>query len=118
MASALTAIEAAVRAGESGSEEDFAFHRAILSATRNPNFTRLFDTFGSAMIPRQWTRLDQMESDRRERHLARMQREHRAILAAIEGGDGAAARRAMRLHLSRSYARFEELRDKAGRPGG
>jgi DNA-binding FadR family transcriptional regulator len=113
MGSRLDALEAAVRAGGSGSEEDFGFHRAILAATQNANFTRLFDTFGSAMIPRQWIRLDRMTLPEREKYLARMQREHRAILAAIEARDANAARRAMRSHLTKSYARFEELRDRA-----
>ncbi|MBZ9966640.1 FadR family transcriptional regulator [Mesorhizobium sp. B292B1B] len=113
MSSGLDALEVAVRAGGSGSEEDFAFHRAILAATQNANFTRLFDAFGSAMIPRQWTRLDQMTISERETYLARMQHEHRAILAAIEAKDVNAARRAMRSHLTKSYARFEKLRDGA-----
>ncbi|WP_031355752.1 FadR/GntR family transcriptional regulator, partial [Mesorhizobium sp. LSJC265A00] len=113
MGAKLDALETAVRAGGSGSEEDFGFHRAILAATQNPNFTRLFDTFGSAMIPRQWTRLDRMTEAEREKYLDRMQREHRAILGAIEARDVNAARRAMRSHLTKSYARFEDLRDKA-----
>lgn len=112
MSARLDALEAAVRAGGSGSEEDFGFHRAILAATQNPNFTRLFDTFGSA-IQRQWTRLDRMTEAEREKYLDRMQREHRAILGAIEARDVNAARRAMRSHLTKSYARFEDLRDKA-----
>lgn len=113
MSARLDALEAAVRAGHAGSEEDFGFHRAILAATQNANFTRLFDTFGSAMIPRQWTRLDRMTEAEREKYLDRMQREHRAILGAIEARDVNAARRAMRSHLTKSYARFEDLRDKA-----
>jgi GntR family transcriptional regulator, transcriptional repressor for pyruvate dehydrogenase complex len=115
MGSLLGALDAAVRGGKLGTEEDFGFHRAILAATRNPNFTRLFDTFGVAMIPRQRTRLDRMTVPKREQYLARVQREHRAILAAIEAGDAGAARRAMRSHLTKSYARFETLREKAGR---
>lgn len=114
MNSRLDALDAAVRAGSAGLEEDFGFHRAILAATQNANFTRLFDTFGSAMIPRQWTRLDRMTDTEREKYLTRMQHEHRAILAAIEARDVNAARRAMRSHLTKSYSRFETLRDKAG----
>lgn len=114
MRSQLDTLDEAVRGGASGSEEDFGFHRAILAATRNGNFTRLFETFGSAMIPRQWIRIDAMSDAERERYLGRMQKEHRAILDAIADRDAAAARRAMRSHLSRSYARFEMLRDEAG----
>lgn len=64
------------------------------------------------MIRRQWTRLDRMTEDEREKYLARLQREHRAILSAIEAATST-ARRAMRSHLSNSYARCEDLRDKA-----
>ncbi|RUV25889.1 FadR family transcriptional regulator, partial [Mesorhizobium sp. M1A.T.Ca.IN.004.03.1.1] len=38
-------------------------------------------------------------------------REHHAIFAAIRDREEAAARRAIRTHLSKSAARFEELRD-------
>jgi GntR family transcriptional repressor for pyruvate dehydrogenase complex len=109
----LDAIDTAVATSGTGSEEDFAFHRAIAAATDNANFVRLFDTFGNAMIPRQWARIDRMDASKREKHFAGMRREHRAILSAIEAGDAAAAQRAMRAHLTRSYTRFEELRDEA-----
>jgi len=111
MRAKLDAIDAAIAAQGTGSEEDFGFHRAILAATCNANFTRLFDTFGNTMIPRQWARFDRMATAEREKHFARMQREHRAIFSAIEAQDPAAAQRTMRTHLTRSYARFEELRD-------
>ena len=38
-----------------------------------------------------------------------IQLEHRAIFAAIEAGDAAAARGAMRQHLSNSQARYRRL---------
>lgn len=113
----LEAIDTAVAGEGTGSEEDFGFHRAIAAATGNPNFTRLFDTFGNAMIPRQWAHFERMGRAERDRHVARMRREHHAIYAAIEAGDSTAAQRAMRTHLTRSYARFEELRDAAARAG-
>jgi GntR family transcriptional repressor for pyruvate dehydrogenase complex len=112
MTEALEAITRSIRSGGTGSEEDLNFHRAISKATANPNFTRLFDTFGSALIPRQWARFDQMTERQRENHADRMQDEHQTILAAIAAGDPNAARRAMRMHLTRSYRRFETLRDK------
>jgi DNA-binding FadR family transcriptional regulator len=115
MTARLDAIDKAVAAGEAGSEQDLGFHRAISRATGNPNFTRLFDTFGAAMIPRQWAPLDDMTPAERTRHFDRMQREHRAIHAAIEARDAGAAQRAMRLHLARSYGRFEDLRGEAAK---
>jgi GntR family transcriptional repressor for pyruvate dehydrogenase complex len=109
----LDAMDAAVETGLSGSEEDFAFHRAILVATQNSYYARLFDTFGSAMVPRQWARFDRMTPAERQRHAARMRREHYSIFAAIRDGDEAGARRNLRNHLSKSAARFAELRDQA-----
>jgi DNA-binding FadR family transcriptional regulator len=107
----LDALDRAIKEGGYGAEEDFAFHRAILVATQNSYYGRLFDTFGNAMVPRQWTRLDQMTATERERHAARMRREHYAIFTAIRDSNEAGARKALRNHLSKSTARFEELRD-------
>ena len=111
----LEAIDAAIAAQGSGSEEDFEFHRAISAATGNGNFIRLYDTFGTAMIPRQWARFDRMDAGERNKHFDRMRREHRAIFTAIAEQNPAAARRAMRTHLTRSYALFEALRDRTSR---
>jgi len=47
--------------------------------------------------------------------VARMQREHHAILSAIRDRNARAAGKQMRTHLTRSYARFVELRDRTGR---
>ncbi len=112
MASGLDAIDAAISAGGTGSEEDFAFHRAIAGATGNANFTRLFDTFGTAMLPRQWARFDRMRPRQRERHIERMRGEHQAIHDAIASRQPVQAARAMRVHLGRSYGRFEKLRGR------
>jgi DNA-binding FadR family transcriptional regulator len=114
MQSRLDALDAAVEAGGYGAEEDFAFHRAILVATQNSYYARLFDTFGSAMVPKQWARLDTLTLSERQRHVARMRREHYAIFTSIREGDEVGARRHLRSHLSKSSARFAELRDHAG----
>jgi DNA-binding FadR family transcriptional regulator len=111
----LAALDAAVEAGGYGAEEDFAFHRAILVATQNSYYARLFDTFGSAMVPRQWARLDRMTPAERLKHAARMRREHHAIFSAIQQGDEAAARKNLRNHLTKSAARFEDLRQQTDR---
>jgi DNA-binding FadR family transcriptional regulator len=116
MAACLDAVDAAIASGGTGSEEDFAFHRAISGATGNANFLRLFDTFGMAMMPRQWARFDRMRPVQRQRHVERMRGEHRAIYEAIEARQPTSASRAMRTHLGRSYSRFEKLRDGTTRP--
>jgi GntR family transcriptional repressor for pyruvate dehydrogenase complex len=115
MTVSLNALDRSIAAGEPGSQEDLGFHRAISRATGNVNFTRLFDTFGSSMIPRQWARFDSMSAPERGRHADRMREEHRAVLAAIEARDVDAAQGAMRVHLTRSHARFVELRDATRR---
>ncbi|NLS00895.1 FadR family transcriptional regulator [Rhizobium sp. P38BS-XIX] len=107
----LDALDRAIEEGGYGAEEDFAFHRTILVATQNSYYSRLFDTFGTAMVPRQWARLDKMSVSERQRHATRMRKEHHAIFNAIRDGSEAAARKALRNHLSKSTARFEELRD-------
>jgi DNA-binding FadR family transcriptional regulator len=107
----LDVLDKAIEDGGYGAEEDFAFHRSILVATRNSYYGRLFDTFGNTMVPRQWARLDKMSEIERKRHAARMRKEHHAIFQAIRDGNETAARRAIRNHLSKSAARFEELRD-------
>ncbi|MCX5514390.1 FadR family transcriptional regulator [Kaistia algarum] len=111
MQSCLDALDQAVGEGGYGAQEDFAFHRSILVATHNSYYGRLFDTFGSSMVPRQWARLDRMTASERKLHAARMRREHHAIFAAIRDGNETAARRSIRSHLSKSAARFEEMRD-------
>lgn len=118
MSERLDAIDRAVAARGAGSQEDLGFHSEIARATGNPNFPRLFETFGLAMIPRQWAHFDRMPDRERALHTTRMRREHRAIFDAIRVQDAGAAQRAMRLHLNRSYVRFEALRDEAARASG
>ena len=113
MKSRLEAIDAAIDAGGYGAEEDFAFHRSILIATRNPYYTRLFDAFESAMIPRQWARLDLLSAGERRIHTTRMMSEHYAIFNAIRDRNSDVARDSMRAHLSESFARFEQLKASA-----
>ncbi|KSV75497.1 hypothetical protein N185_16795 [Sinorhizobium sp. GW3] len=111
----LDALEAAIAKGESGASQDAAFHRSILVATHNPYYARLFDTFGTLMVPRQWTHIEAMPSAEKARHINRMRREHEAVFAAIEARDEKAAQKALRAHLSKSLARFIELRDTTER---
>jgi DNA-binding FadR family transcriptional regulator len=113
----LVAIDDAIRAGETGAEQDFAFHRAILVATHNAYYARLIDAFGSTMIPRQWAPLETMGAGERRQHTARMKREHRAILGAIRDRREMAAQKALRTHLARSAARFAELRHRTSLSG-
>lgn len=109
MAGRLRALDAGIGGQGSGVDEDFAFHRDILASTQNPYFTRIFDVFGSLIIPRQRVRLEAMPAERRAAYLKGIQGEHREILKAIRSRDKEAARQAMRRHLANSYERYRSL---------
>lgn len=106
----LDAISAALEAGSPGAAEDYAFHRAILSAAHNPYFGSIFDPIESALVPRQFARIEALSPGERRRHAERMQREHRAIVDAIRDANPTAARAALRRHLKLSADRFADLR--------
>jgi GntR family transcriptional regulator, transcriptional repressor for pyruvate dehydrogenase complex len=106
---ALGAIDLALRRGEGAVAEDFAFHRAIADATGNGQFPRFLAFLGSHVIPRQSVRLEADTPAQRRSYLARIQREHGRIVAAIADGDAAEARRAMHDHLTRSLGRYRKL---------
>lgn len=89
-------------------EHDFAFHRAILTATGNEYFAQVFDVLGNLVFSKQKKRLDDMAASSSASYLRQLGREHRAILAAIREQDAAGARRAMRTHLAKAYARYQE----------
>ncbi|WP_428377103.1 FadR/GntR family transcriptional regulator [Lichenicoccus sp.] len=99
-------VSAAKGDAGAGADEDFAYHRAILAATQNAYFTRVFDVFGSHIIPRQRVRLEGMPDAELAAYKERLRREHLAILQAIEAADPAAARQAAHDHLARSRAYF------------
>jgi GntR family transcriptional regulator, transcriptional repressor for pyruvate dehydrogenase complex len=105
----LVAIDAAIERGESAVDEDFAFHRAIAAATNNQQFWGFLDYLGRFIIPRQSIRVAIHQGEGQRVYLEMIQLEHRAIFAAIEAGDAAAARGAMRQHLSNSQARYRRL---------
>jgi DNA-binding FadR family transcriptional regulator len=102
----LDGMDAAIRSGGLGAEEDYAIHAAILAAAQNPYFTRMMETFGSVLIPRRRLHLQGMSERDRTRYLAMVQREHRAIRGAIKRRDAEGARRAAYAHLKSSYDRY------------
>jgi DNA-binding FadR family transcriptional regulator len=109
---ALGALESAIARGEAAVSEDFALHRSIARATGNPRFAEFLEFLGRYVIPRQSIRVSLDTPTERRRYLARIQREHRRICAAIRQGDPAEARRAMRLHLTRSLERYRALAER------
>jgi GntR family transcriptional repressor for pyruvate dehydrogenase complex len=110
---ALAAIDAAIERGETAVDEDFAFHRAVAAATNNLQFWAFLDYLGRFIIPRQSIRVAAHQGEGQRAYLEMIQGEHRAIFAAIQSGDPAVAREAMRQHLSNSQARYRRLSEDA-----
>jgi DNA-binding FadR family transcriptional regulator len=106
---ALEAIERAAAQGKSAVDEDVALHRAIASATGNPEFVRFLQFIGGHLIPRRTVSGLPEQMGGQRAYLALIQEEHRRICAAIEARDPAAAREAMRRHLTRSLDRYRKL---------
>jgi DNA-binding FadR family transcriptional regulator len=109
IASALQAIERAADAGKSAVDEDLALHRAIAEATGNEEFPRFLQFIGRHLIPRRTVAGLPERMGGRRAYLELIQEEHRRIFEAIRDHDPAAAREAMRRHLSRSLERYRKL---------
>ena len=109
----LGALDLALAEGRPGAAEDYAFHRAILDATQNAYFARIFDPIESALLPRQFARIESLSTAERRRHAQRMHREHSVIVEALRDGNSSRARAALRRHLTRSARHFAVLRDRA-----
>jgi GntR family transcriptional regulator, transcriptional repressor for pyruvate dehydrogenase complex len=105
----LEVIDEAIVAGELAVPEDFAFHRAISSATGNPYFERFMHFLGPVLIPRQSVRASSETREQRQANLGRFQVEHRRIFRAIESQNVREARLRLRQHLEASRARYRRL---------
>ena len=101
---ALGAMDRAIARGEAAIDEDYLFHRAIADATGNAQFSRFLEYLGRFIIPRQTVRVSGGRA-----YLDAFQDEHRAIHDAIRKHDSAAARAAMRQHLTKSRERYRKL---------
>lgn len=106
---AFEAFHARARAGLPTAEADFAFHEAIAEATNNPRFGEFLRILGPMLIPRRAVSETGSEAALPAPDLARLIAEHEAILAAIQDGDEARAREAMRQHLRNSQARYRAM---------
>jgi DNA-binding FadR family transcriptional regulator len=106
---AYNAFEAQLRRGEPTGAADFAFHRAIASATNNPFYVEILDVLGRRTIPRDLVTSISAHLLQSAEYQQRLQDEHLAIMAAISDGDAEGARDAMRRHLSASRRRYHGL---------
>lgn len=97
-------------APEHAVEADYRFHRAIAAVSGNRFCLELLDSLGPMMIMLPRTRLGDEYSMTDAAHVARIQREHDDIAAAVQAGDPDTARAAMRLHLGNTRRRLEGRR--------
>lgn len=97
-----TAFEAAAASGKGAGRADFQFHRTIAAASGNRYLLDLLEYLGPLVIPRMRDVLPKVDAETPDIHLAKAIEEHRAIIAAIEAGDPAAADEAMDAHLTRA----------------
>jgi DNA-binding FadR family transcriptional regulator len=113
IADRLFAIRAAIDAGETAVDQDFAFHCEIAESTGNPQFKGFLEYLGRFIIPRQtvWGRTAPLL---RKSNLTLFQREHEKILEAIRSGSVSRARAAMQRHLGNSRTRHQKLANDMG----
>jgi GntR family transcriptional regulator, transcriptional repressor for pyruvate dehydrogenase complex len=109
MSQFLEKIDRSVASGGSAIDADFAFHRAISTATGNPYFERFMHFLGPVVIPRQSVRPQSETPDQRRLYLEQVQLEHRAIYHAIERRDVESARLTLRRHLEASRERYRRM---------
>ena len=98
----------AVERGERSVNEDFAFHDAIAVATHNGRFVEFLHFLGRLIIPRQSIRTFEDAAALRA-YLQKVEREHEAIVDAIEARAPAKARELMRRHLLNGRDRYRQL---------
>lgn len=109
MRQALDAIDAAVASGGDGVDEDLAFHQSIAESTGNTVMVSTVRYLGEVL--RSGIRVTRANEARRGDFIEAVRQEHHAILAAIEAGDGTAARTAARRHMKHAAARLQDADD-------
>ncbi|HEX7076132.1 MAG TPA: FadR/GntR family transcriptional regulator [Hyphomicrobiaceae bacterium] len=102
---ALNAMARAIDEGLNGVDEDVAFHRTIVEATRNPFFIALVAFLESRV--RNLIRAARTNTARYEGLAYKVQEEHEAIYEAIAAGDPDAAKAAAERHLRNAAARLK-----------
>jgi GntR family transcriptional regulator, transcriptional repressor for pyruvate dehydrogenase complex len=109
IARSLGAFERAVAEGDDAVDADYLFHLAVSKATRNDYFRSFIEYLGLHIIPRRSIHIGAQSNDDRQAYLAKVSAEHRNLLEAIEAGNPAAARAAMRKHLREGRDRYINL---------
>jgi GntR family transcriptional regulator, transcriptional repressor for pyruvate dehydrogenase complex len=100
----LDAMQQAIDRGESGVDEDLAFHRSIIEATGNPFFRDMSDFLDRRV--RNFIRTARANTARLEGLTQAVQAEHQAIFNAIVQRDSGGARHAAETHLKNAAQRL------------
>ena len=106
MEQALAAFQDSITHDSDAVPSDFQFHMEVARATGNRHFADLMTYLGTMIIPRTRLKTAQQASEGRLAYLQRVHGEHERIFRAIRDQDAAAARDAMRTHLSNSRERL------------
>jgi DNA-binding FadR family transcriptional regulator len=111
---ACAAIDQAMSRSDNFVEEDFAFHRAVVAATGNPQFVNFLQYLGGLLVPRQLLLKSPHELEAKRAYFAKVQREHYDIRDAVLAGAASSARAAMRRHLENSRKKYQKLATELG----
>ena len=101
---ALDAISTAVQDGRDGVKEDLAFHIEIARASGNPVLTTTLSYLAEVMGG--GIRVSRTHESERVEFMLAVEKEHQALFAAIDAGDGDAAAQAAAEHLQNAAQRL------------
>lgn len=107
MRNAMVEIDEAVESGESGVEQDMAFHRAIAEASHNEYFVTVLDFYNRFLF--QAISVTRANEARRASFVAEVVKEHEALVEAIAAGEGEAARQAAWWHMDQARRRLDAM---------
>ncbi len=113
MRASLAAIATAGEDVAAAAAADAAFHLAIARATSNNYYQRLIEFFGVRLVPPRTLALADQSDGALQSYSQTIQREHDAILSAIEARDNEGARLAARRHIAGSIDRHSSLVEEA-----
>jgi GntR family transcriptional regulator, transcriptional repressor for pyruvate dehydrogenase complex len=106
MARVCDAMDLAAARVSRETQTDFEFHCAVATASQNEHFFGIFNYLGETLMPRMRMQGYAVDDAVFSANLARVNAEHRKVLAAIAATDIDGARDAMRKHLNVSRDRM------------
>lgn len=98
-----------VEKGGSAANADYEFHLAIAEATNNRKYSEFLRFLGDKTIPRAQLQHKLVVAEDQVAYMAKILQEHHRIYEAIAVRDAKKARQAMRNHLTRAQASYQNL---------